>query len=102
MMFLFHGMHAVPPGKQFIPPDPDKVEEGAVILQGQVGFANSGCFVHGWDVEFILQDDGFAVWDNMRFRGLDGYVRLIKKDGQLIWEQMIQTPTEPTPPKPDE
>lgn len=89
IMGLFPGC-GVPPALRFVPPDPSSIEEGGVALEGQFGLALAGVFCEH-DTEFILRDDGVAVWDNTAFRGLQGRVRLIKKEGQLIFEILEAT-----------
>ena len=67
-------------------PDPESVEEGTVLLEGSVGFALASCFCP-MDVGFILAESGVAFWSNYNFRGLRGYVRLIKLDGKLVFQE---------------
>ena len=80
------GLTAVLPGTEFVMPNPDQVKEGAVVVEGWKGLALAGAYAP-YDVEYIKTTSGRVVWHNDDFRHLpSGPVRLVKKDGQLVWQ----------------
>lgn len=75
---LHAGLDNIPEGIALIEFSLDRYNDGDVVLDGVVGFADSGVF-GPFETEYLLTDDGVIYWDNFIFRNVRGRVMVLKR-----------------------